>query len=430
MGIFDFSSISSNIHLLGEYSKSHRFPSKHLLSVDKNGEWKIRTLNTIQLLLRKIFGCYKDTHLNTIATAWNAYQCKHGNVCPELNDKIAQIWAKHHSTPILSPLAKVVYFGNSKLSDADVIGICQLHSDPKAAKFTAKIITENYREGDVILVEGIDADKMVTADTIPQTLYFPKNAEIQGWEPVGFQALSAFIFEPTLSIISQFESSSSIFLKMMSNVNFEREANDFKFVDANNAPQTFTIEQKTEIWNNWLLELTGSLIETIGKISTRFVQNNRPDNSTSALQDDDHPFAKQLDLFMDAYKTFALSPNKKEEADHLTSLFKDLYKRCSECIIKNKHHKGWTEVQNNFFANTWDVRQQSLANEIKRYRDQQKRIFVCAGAALFFPKRDTESSPTLNTIREHKFTLGIQNNKKNATYYSFANLAQKYGSPA
>jgi hypothetical protein len=271
-----------------------------------------------------------------------------------------------------------------------------LHSDPDEAKFTAKIIRENYQKGDIILVEGIDADKIVRANEVPQTVHFPKNAKILGWEPVGFQELSNFVFEPTISIIKEFESQAAIFIDLMNRIHFEKKQLD-------------SLKCATECF-----------IKTVGKIDARFseVDSNNP---ASAI-------TPRLNLFLDEYKSFALSPKKDGEGKKLLSIFSDVYDACKACITQNKY-KRWTQTQNNFFLNTWSKRQESLSHEIHKNLELQKRVIICAGAALFFPKRGTECPNSLNAIREHKYSLVIQNNESNANYYSFADLSNRYGSP-
>ncbi|MBA3815753.1 MAG: hypothetical protein H0X29_04385 [Parachlamydiaceae bacterium] len=366
--------------------------------------------------------------MKTIAKAWNDYQLANGNVCPQLSEKITTFWAKKHPIPVLKQLSEITYFGNASRSDADIIGICQLHSDPNEAEFTAKILNANYREGDVILVEGIDSNRNPLPDTSQHTLHFPKNATIFGWEPIGFEELSAFVFESTISILTQFETNATVLKKLLKNINFEKDPNEFKIISPEKEREKYSVEEIIAIWNNCLGATIGNLIEAMGKIDARFVQNNVAEKQNSPAQISEHPFSKQLNEFMERYKSFALSFKSEEDAENFITLFSDLYERCKNCITKNKY-AGWSQVQNNFFSNTWDIRQQSLSHQIKKFREQQKRVFICAGAALFFPNRGKDSSAALDTIREHKFTLGIQNNLSNATYYSFAELAKKWGSP-
>jgi hypothetical protein len=416
----DLPTLHESIPHLGKYGKNHWIPSKTFLSFNHKNELKVRSLNVFQLLARKFLGWYQETHLNVVAKALNAYQASHGNFSPEIFKLINDRLVKSHQGQILDPVPEIFYFGNTTLNDAEIIGICQLHSDPDEAKFTAKILNENYREGDIILVEGIDSDKEVRPDAITQTLYFPQKAEIYGWEPIGFEALSAFVFESTIAILDQFQNQTAIIVKLLNNINFEKEPEDFKFVYANKEQEKDFHNHKPTLWNNCLQIASGRLIEAVGKIDARYVQNNPPEQKTP-----EHPFSAQLHAFMDGYKTFALSSKNEEEVIRLKELLTDLYTTCNQCISEEKY-KNWTKVQDNFFVNTWDCRQDSLALQIKNFREQQKRIFICAGAAVFFPKRGYGNSPVLDTITQHKFTLGMQNIPKNATYYSFSDLRKRF----
>jgi hypothetical protein len=404
---------------MGSCSKTLLFPKKNFLSVNKSREthiqeWSIRTLNIVQVVLRNFFGGYKDTHLKTITTAWNHYQSTHGNVCPSLSKKIDELWAKKHKTSLLEESSQVFMFGNSLPIDAAIIGICQLHSDPDEAKFTSKIIQENYREGDIVLVEGIDADRSVCPNEVPQTWNFPKNAEIHGWEPVGFQALSDFVFEPVISVLKEFESQAAIFTKLFGNINFEKVQPKFSF-------NQYSAKQKASRWNDCFKSAAEGFVKAVEKIEARF--SGTPD----AIHKLNQSIAKLLQMFLDEYKVFMLSSKNTDEAKKMFSVFSELYEQCSRHITQNKYKTGWTQAQNNFFINTWNTRQTSLANEVNRNIELKKRIFVCAGAALFFPKRGSETSASLSAIQKHKYCLVIQNNESNATYYSFADLAKRYG---
>jgi len=420
----NLSYLNANLQSLGKYSRKGLFWSKSFLSYDKNGDWKVLQLNIIQVIARKLFGCYKETRLEKVIFGWNDYQAVHGNVCPELSEKLGSLWAKTHPKQILLPSPEVFSFGNAKLKDAEVIGICELFSDPDNSKFCGKILSEHYRDGDVILVEGVDANTKIAAKQVQQTMFLSKPAEIYGWEPVGFKELSEAVFESTISIENQFQSSSAIILKLLCNVNFLANPNEFKFNNsAVDALGLNTIE-KAKLWEDLLNSSVKNFLNSLDKINERFADNNQ--TTSEIIQSNITPNSPPAD-FKTNYHNFLQTSKDKADCYLLISSLKDVHNQYSKLLQKKKYSSMWSVAQNNFFKNTWGVRQESLCNEVSQNRELKKRVFVCAGAAHFFPNKGKNSSEVIATISEHKFTLIISNIKQNATYYSFKDLAKKFG---
>lgn len=285
----EIADLKNNLESLGKYTSCGLVRSKSFLSFDKDGHLKIRELNPLQMLGRCYLGLYRETRLENAILGWNSYQIKHGNVCPELSEKLTSLWLKNNSTPILPPIQKTFFIGNSDIENAEVIGIGQLFSHAGNAQFCNELLAKHHREGDVILVEGIDAGKTISSKHNFQTALMQSATEVYGWEPVGYEELNAQVFDRATTYGSK-----------------------------------------------------------------------------------------------------------------------------------------WTEAQNNFFRNTWDVRQKSLLNEIDYYRELGKRVFVCAGAAHFFPFKGLDNSPVISNLKKHKFTVGLANIKENATYYSFDALRKRF----
>ena len=286
---FEQNCLNTKFQNIGKYTSNGWVCSKSFFAFDKDGHLNIRQLNPLQILARRFFGMFPDSTLKNVIHHWNEFQIKHGNVCPELSEKLATLWMKNHSEQILLPIEKAFFIGNSNIENAEVIGIGQLFSHPDNPNFCGEVLSKHYRTGDVILVEGIDAERTLSSTYNFQTALMTPSTDVFGWEPVGYEALNAQVYGPTTTYSST-----------------------------------------------------------------------------------------------------------------------------------------WTTVQNNFFRNTWDIRQQSLLNEIDYYRQLGKRVFVCAGAAHFYPNKGQNESPVISALKQHKFTIGLSNIRENATYYSFDALTKKY----
>lgn len=424
----DFSNISTNLQHLGTLSRSGWWWSKSLLSFDKNGHLKIIQLNIIQLLARKLFGCYQETHLKTVILGWNSFQAVHGCVCPELSKKLSSLWAKKHSEQILLPQPDIFFFGNSQLKEAEVIGIAELFSDPDNSKFCSKLLSENYREGDVILVEGIDANIKIAAEDDIQTIFLSKQADIYGWEPVGYKELKDKIFEPLISLEEKFASHFLIVKRLLNNVHFAINPQEFKFRSVMKGELKLDDIEKYNLWQTLLDAFLESFISTILKIEECHIDKSkeRPfDNDKLPLRfgssDND-----LLDKFKETYEMFLQTSKTQNECAIVLQSLEDLKNHYNRILQKKKYNMPWTVEQQNFFRNTWHLRQESLCHEINYYRKLNKRVFVCAGSAHYFPNQGTAPSPVMETLNSYKFTVAIRNIPQNATYYSFAELAKKF----
>lgn len=422
---------------LGKYCRSVWYGPKDFILFDKSGDLKIVQINLIQRIARKLFGCYQETHLKNVVLNWNTYQAKHGCISPEFNEKLLTLWAKHHSESILMPPPNEFLFGNSNLRDAEVIGICQLFSDPNNSKFCGKILSEYYQEEDVILIEGVDANVKISSSQDMQTAFLSKPAEIYGWEPKGYAAQRDNLFETTIAIENQFQSNLSILLRLLNNINFLENLSEFQFKVAqkespigpdrsptNSEPKLSQLSpvDKEKLWQKVLHTTMENFLNSLKKIEERFVDKNLSSAKDSEL---DSLFISAFQEFQKNYQFFLQTSKNKEDCNLFITELKKIYDQSNKCLQKRKYTRNWTVEQDLFFKNTWTARQESLCNEIERYRKQNKRVFVCAGSAHFFPNRGKSHSEVLATLINHKFCLAISNIPQNATYYSFEELSRK-----
>ncbi|HEV8051981.1 MAG TPA: hypothetical protein VGP47_05755, partial [Parachlamydiaceae bacterium] len=354
------------------------------------------------------------------------------NVCSELSDKLADLWLRNHSQQILLPLSETFFVGNSNIENAEVIGIGQLFSDPNNSKFCGKILSQHYREGDIILIEGIDAGKRVHRGQNPQTDFLTKPAEMYGWEPVGYEALNAQVFETAITIENQFKACSILALKLINNHHFLFDPLEFERLfprdnslssNPNRDSQDLEISQieKDKIWQELFTDVMERLLKTMYKIENYASDSHTPDSVNNFTT---HPENTQVGEFKKNYQIFQQSQKRPEDCTILAKSLQSIFTSCLDAFQKSKYRNKWTAIQNNFFRDTWDVRQNSLLNEIENYRGLGKRVLVCAGAAHFFPNKGKIDSAALSALKQHKFTIGLSNIKENATYYSFDELSK------
>lgn len=412
------------------------YKSKSYFSFDKSGNLEIVHLNLIQRIVRQLFGLYPETHLRNVILNWNVYQSKHGLINSELNKKLSILWALHHSDSILIQPPEVFFFGNANIGDAEVIGVCQLFSDSTNSKFCGKILSENYRDGDIILVEGVDRGVRISPLQDMQTIQLPSSAEIYGWEPQGYSAYRDDLFETSINIENQFQINSSILLRLLNNVNFMTNPLEFQFkisgshvLKALEEPvlsieSQFPGVEKEKLWEKLLNAAMENFYNSVKKIADRFVDK---DKSFSLPGDSqfDAPSDRALQELQKYYLLFLQTPRDKEDCYIFIRELKKIYEQANKCLQKKKYTFNWTAEQNMFFQKTWAIRQESLCYEIERYRNLNKRVFVCAGSAHFFPNKGKGHSEVIAAMVKDKFCLAISNIEQNATYYSFEELSKK-----
>lgn len=144
---------------------------------DETG-WKIVRLNLIQLFFRRCFGAYKSTHFEYIVSRLNDIRVDAAT--QSCQSRIRQIWNKKH----------LVWLGNVPPSEAQVICFAEAHGDKSFRTGISELINAGYKEGDIVLLEGLKAGAI---DSGPyrhqQAEYLKRECVTQGWEPENFEEL-------------------------------------------------------------------------------------------------------------------------------------------------------------------------------------------------------------------------------------------------
>lgn len=402
---------------------------KSYLVLDQNGEVNVRELNPFQTLARKFLGFYKETTLKHLIQSWNKNLLVNGNVSPELTGTITALWNKKYSQPVPIHTAETFYVGNSPVEDAEVVCIGQLFSDPDNTNFCGKILAKYYRPGDEVLVEGIDSNHTICSSDNEQTIYLNPTVDVQGWEPVGYEAMHNKVFGTLTKLENQLKSSASLALKLLNNVHFSKDPNQFTFRiipkeeplsneegASNDANYEFTSQNYEIIWNALLQKAVENFIESI----------ELADQPNKKESEDNIPAMTDPECVKQHLQTLMESQKNDEDCAILIKTINHLFAKYESRFKEEVYKKHWNPTQELFFKTTWKVRQQSLSLEIEAKRKLGKRIFVCAGASHFFPTAGKDQSEVMETLKKYKFTIGISNNKQNATYYSFKDLSEKY----
>lgn len=169
--------IHKNSNLIGKKENK----SKFLLAYNSKKGWSVKELNFIQLFLRNTFGLYKSTHSSTIFKAW---KFEVGQTQKEIDNCIAHICQKQLlKNSLLTKVdsqPQIVTIGNSKISEAEVIGFAEDHRNQEFRKRIIDIINSQAREGDVVLFEGGLLPKL--EDPKAKWSGLKKGLELKNWE--------------------------------------------------------------------------------------------------------------------------------------------------------------------------------------------------------------------------------------------------------
>lgn len=424
--------LGPNLQNLGKYCRAGFCWRKSYLAHDQRKGWHLVQLNPLQVLLRKIFGSCKTTHLAHIAREWNRHQLKYKDICPHLTDKLKALWSKTYPKHEFPPLVK--FFGNSSPLEAQVTCIARLHTDPCDSEICGKVL-EDYREGDVILIEGVDVDVEINAVNNPQTKCLGKPAKARGWEHVGYTAAHNKIFGPTLELDSAFVKCNIQIRKLFDNVKFNNAEKLHiydKPKDGEIGPPKrieFNAEEREKLWYGMFASAISNLEDVLKSIEAKKVG---PNPSAIPAKGDvpspsillEMPLHEQLQA---CYQQFKKSGKSFQDFAHFATDLEELLSRSGQQLEKMKYTSMWTPEASQFFRDSWSVRQSSLCTEIDRWCEEGKRVFLCAGSKHFFPNKGKSKSEILPTLSKYKFTIGLANSAENVSYYSFDELAKLTG---
>lgn len=168
--------LGSNFSNLGRTISSWR-GHKILLSYTKKNGWGIRKLNIVQFFLRKVFGAYRSTHLSLVCKKIN--QLEISDNIKNCHRHIQLAWMKKH----------LIGLGNANLADARVICFAEKHGNSSFRAGVAYLINSHYRDGDIILGEGLEVGKTRETRKHQQVGNVRPGLIVHGWEPKNFQEM-------------------------------------------------------------------------------------------------------------------------------------------------------------------------------------------------------------------------------------------------
>lgn len=164
---------------------SHFYSSKIFLCYDsKNKEWSEVSLNIIQQFLRKVFGCYKNTHSQFIYQQWGK-EYKNRPPFPDIEEKIFKICQKN-----------IICLTNCNPEEAEIVCFANNHIDNAFRRGAIDALLKRYRtqavKDNIILIEGLKVSRKISADAFQKHFKFTVGSgiKIQGWEPENLDDLT------------------------------------------------------------------------------------------------------------------------------------------------------------------------------------------------------------------------------------------------
>lgn len=162
---------------------------KVYLSYNTHNGWEVLQLNIFQRFLRATGFFYRDSHLKHIQAAWKNEKIHDASLKKQhpLNQIIKTLWNKHYY---------LIARGNSHPEKAKIFCFGEAHGDYRFRKTIANFIDENYKVGDIILVEGCPVGEISLKNKWTRYLK-GKDYIVQGWEPTHVNLGKFFLFEAT-----------------------------------------------------------------------------------------------------------------------------------------------------------------------------------------------------------------------------------------
>lgn len=347
--------------------------NKLLLSYNKDTGWNLVQLNIFQLFLRKVFGFYKETHLKRICEEWT-FTSEEMAETP-FEEKIKAIWNRAYPN---KPMPNPVYFqkfGNTNLSAADIYCYGEVHTDDTMRKKIGEDINNRYRPGDIILVEGLEAGKIVKAKDGPQTQkYLNPDFDVQGWEPENFEDL-----------IAPFTAHHKVMLKKLTDtydsiVKAIPSSNDYTSAELDHLKAQLPI----------FVQSYKELCEYFNHDKENLPQGEMVFNYFSEVFEIQKlKFDSKIDVFKYVIAKFLSKLEKKQ----------------TRALYAYHNPEGVTAALASI-----KPRNATLCQEIEKCREQGKRIFLIGGYAHFLHTKSNKEEGVdefQDTLKKHKFTLFI-----------------------
>jgi hypothetical protein len=350
------SQLGSNYDLLGSTIGTGFGKHKLLLSFNAKQGWKTVHLNTLQLLLRKIFGLYKSTHLETVFRAWKdlTKSTHYKNLSLHLRLKTLL----HH------PKRNFVVFGNASVETAEIFCFPEVHDDKKYRNATANFINEHYREGDVVLIEGQRAGVPGRNQQVERV---KRHVQVFGWEPENFKSVAQ---TDTMRHHKEMVTKLKVpYEEIIKDINFENP--DLSILESRLAP----------------------FIAKTQELATYFdPKGKRKHPNTQECVEKFFLMIKNKEISFEVFRALLILVLKELEDRQEEELYTHMKKKDVEFLLHGIQERN-----------------HCLCQEIQKYRAAGKRVFVIAGASHFLrrffshKKSDTEEIKSL--LRQHHYVV-------------------------
>ena len=330
---------------------------KIFLAYDNSTGWKITQLNILQLFLRKIFNFYKETHLNEVFKMCRNLSTDHSQIA-DCQRRIQAQWDKKN----LSNL------GNANLSNAQVICFAESHEDESFRSRISHIIDTYYREGDIILVEGLAANETEKRKEHDQTFLIKRECLIQGWEPVNFDNLPGNKYALAEMQYRQYQKQSKQIQELC----------------------------QTELTNEQLVKLEKKIKSFLQSMNQVHIYYETPIKLRKKREDIVNEYFNQI-------KAQHLPNDRKKEALFLKYVIYRLVEPLNKEWRKHyQKNKGSIE-----FNQVLEQRNHSLIQKIAKHAQINQRIFVIAGAShlLKFPSSYMNIQKVTDELKKHLFLI-------------------------
>lgn len=330
---------------------------KILLSFTGKSDWKILKLNLFELFLRKFLGAYKSTHLDYIAKKLNKQELT--DDIKDCHTRIQTIWSKKN----------LIGLGNANFSEAKIVCFAEDHLDKSFQTSVAQLINAHYKEGDVVLIEGVEADKIIEANDYPQTRNLKPSCIVKGWEDENFKTITDETFKESRAMHKALMACYDVFSE-----NLPSEG-------------TLTVEQISLV----KIKLH-EFLEKINKLNEYYKSKYISQGKVF------------LENLFENLKTGSLSLTAFKGG--LACIMSELEKNQYKAFYKNATHNQVKEAKK-----TANVRNESLIREISKYQNNKQRIFVIAGKAHLLPMgyRHVSVKEVQATLQKDKFIIITRN---------------------
>jgi hypothetical protein len=369
--------LQSNSSLLGqnfsELGKPARWLRKKVFLAYDKKEWKVVRLNWFQRILRHVFGAYRSTHLQKVILQLKKYEFKQEWRDDSLDKRLRALWKKAYPNQRCPQYA--IKLGNCPdTKQAGVICFAEKHTDYHFRRFIGKTITEHYRPGDIILVEGKPQGRILHAKDSAQTKYVNPDWEIQGWEPAGYSPNHDFNREAKekVKVIDDFLD------KMLKIMNSHQVCTEEEY-------QVF--EREIQLFRKQLPDLVMFFFKPQEREKNLKSTYDRLDFVLKQLKEKEYT---KLEGRYALGKTLDMIRSEANRAQY----YNPISNKDQRCIKEN-----------------YSKRNASMISLIQKYRKEGKKVFIIGGGAHFFTVGNSNASSVQKELSHHNNQIFVAEKK-------------------